>query len=155
RWFVILLMAITQGCFFSDPSLEGAQFQCDGSHPCPGTQTCTVGLCTGGMSSGNGIACGSESCGDGEQCCYVPASGGSCISAGAQCGGFGARCDGPDDCDDGMVCCNVTGENRTQCGYDSDALCQQRICTMDEECADQGMSCCFLFQTPWGVCGIC
>jgi hypothetical protein len=77
----------------------------------------------------NTIACGNSRCVVGQQACCATNSASSCIPLNGQClAGAVRRCDGPEDCDQGRVCCvqpAAMGVYRS-------------ACSRAQECAQQG-----------------
>lgn len=85
------------------------------------------------------VACGAAKCIVGQQTCCVTASGASCVpSSGICAGGSAFRCDGPEDCDAGRVCClrAETGGYRSACARPAE--CAQThgaaICHVGADC---------------------
>jgi hypothetical protein len=82
---------------------------------------------SGAPSPTNTIACGAAKCVAGKQACCSSGAGTACIPLNGVCvGGSVFRCDGPEDCDGGRVCCV-----RNQNGYTS-------ACARAVECAQAG-----------------
>jgi len=77
----------------------------------------------------NTVACGSARCVVGQQACCVTAASSTCIPLSGIClGGAARRCDGPEDCDGGRICC---AHPDPQGGYRS-------ACNRPMECAQMG-----------------
>jgi hypothetical protein len=145
RWLVLAIALV--GCY-SDPDYNGTRFRCDDDRGCPPGQTCVAGFCEGGGGGGDGVVCGSDTCGAGDQCCADFISGVPvCIPVTASCNGFGATCDGVEDCD-GNPCCQ--NGSSVACGID----CGDRACLQPADCPASEPMCCFDLGTgePWGRC---
>lgn len=93
----------------------------------------------------NTIACGAASCVVGQQACCVTAAGASCIPFGGLClGGSAFRCDGPEDCDNGRVCC-LRNENGLRSACARAPECAQgggaAICRSGADCPQTARTC--------------
>ncbi len=145
------------GCYAA-PDYSGAHFKCDGEHPCPDGQQCVNSVCSGGGSnmvdaatSGNGVACGTATCGASQKCCADFVSGPICIALSASCTGFAATCDGKEDCP-GATCCE-TGTITIGCI----STCPGSvICRESTDCPAVAPICCPSIGTmePWGRCNV-
>lgn len=128
------------------PDYGHTAFRCDAGHGCPAGQDCLAGRCRRGAPTGDGVACGSMSCGPTEQCCVDLFQPTGCIAAGDICPGTGALCDGVEDCQAGDRCC-ADGETLF-----CDATCGAYACQDDADCPSTARSCCPDDTTPWGRC---
>lgn len=89
------------------PDYAGTSFLCDGTHGCPTGQTCVQGRCAP-PAIGDGVACGTATCGAGLECCVDMVNAPRCTpvaASGDPCPGFRARCDGTEDCPASQWCC--------------------------------------------------
>jgi hypothetical protein len=77
----------------------------------------------------NTVACGNATCVVGQQACCVTAGSSTCIPFSGLCpAGAARRCDGPEDCDNGRICC---ARPDPMGGYRS-------VCNRAMECAQLG-----------------
>lgn len=80
----------------------------------------------------NTISCGNGTCVAGLQACCVTATSSGCIPfAGVCVGGAIRRCDGPEDCDGGRVCCAQPQNTGTGTNF-------RTACSRPAECTQQG-----------------
>jgi len=69
----------------------------------------------GGSGGGVGIPCGLVVCTAGAQyCCADPPQQVECKLSGQGCTGSRVRCDGPEDCGQGQLCCGTLNGAQTQ-----------------------------------------
>lgn len=145
---IAILLAGLAACYEA-PDYGATTFRCDTAHGCPEGQTCLDGLCRGGGGTRHdGVACGAQTCPSGQQCCVDFISAPHCIAAGAQCAGFGATCDGLEDCDTG-TCCEVGA--RADC---TPGACNDPVCLQPADCPAAQPMCCLGLTPgePWGHC---
>jgi hypothetical protein len=148
---LLVILGLVAGCY-QDPDYSGTRFRCDDVRGCPAGQTCIGGMCSdgsGGPDAGgaDGVACGSQRCANGDQCCVDFIGAPSCLAAGVTCAGFAATCDGIEDCD-GNACCREGAA--IACG----AACNEQICLEPADCPPGAAMCCFgiTLGEPWGHC---
>jgi hypothetical protein len=103
------------------------------------------------------IACGSNRCLAGKEACCVTTAGASCIPMNGLClGGSLFRCDGPEDCDGGRVCClrMETGGYRSACARAAE--CAQAagtaICRTGADCPSFTPTCSATTNPMLSVC---
>ncbi|MBS1121306.1 MAG: hypothetical protein H6Q90_3534 [Deltaproteobacteria bacterium] len=147
---LVVMLSILAGCY-ADPDYGSSRFKCDETHGCPDGQTCIAGMCSPDPGAGDGgvssVACGAETCGDGQKCCVGFAVAPRCIDLAMSCAGAAATCDGVEDCG-GDPCCD--SGSTIACG----TTCTSRICREPSDCAvAQPMCCTSLTGAPWGRCG--
>ena len=137
-------------CSYSDPNLAQTQFLCAGGGACPSGQVCKSGICV--ASSHDGLACGTNPCPAGEQCCDDNINPRRCIGGTQECLGITAFCDGVEDCVGGTRCCQG-GTTQTCTEEDS---CSQVICQEPADCPSTAQNCCVDpgGAKPWKVCSL-
>jgi hypothetical protein len=93
--------------------------------------------CVAGDCGQVGVTCGGDVCPSGAQCCWNAIDGEYCFDTDTEdCYGFILVCDGPEDCEEGEVCCHTeTAEQIGECT----TTCDSRIyCAEDEDCDPEG-----------------
>ena len=129
------------------PDYGHSEFLCNPDHGCPADQTCLDGRCRRGAPTGDGVACGSVTCGVGKQCCFdLLDPPGQCRDAGDVCPGTSALCDGSEDCQAGDRCC-ADGDT-----VFCDAACDHYACQDTADCPSTAPNCCHFSPAPWGEC---
>jgi hypothetical protein len=128
------------------PDYAHTAFRCDADHGCPDGQGCVAGRCRRGELTGDGVGCGSATCGPAEQCCVDLINPPRCLPAGDVCPGTTALCDGSEDCRAGDRCC-ADGDT-----VFCDAACESYACRDAADCPSTAPNCCAVRITPWGQC---
>lgn len=137
------LVALIASCA---PDYAHTAFRCTGDGGCPGGQTCLDGRCRRGAPTGDGVACGPDTCDAHHQCCLDLFNPPRCIAAGDVCPGTAALCDGSEDCQAGDRCC-ADGDT-----VFCDAACDRYACRDAADCPSTAPNCCPDDTTPWGQC---
>jgi hypothetical protein len=91
------------------------------------------------------VQCGSASCAvsDGHECCYAASI--QCKAQGTSCYGTRVRCDGPEDCENGQLCCARLTTNggsysqifcRNSCASNETEVCgtDPKVCANPTSC---------------------
>jgi len=104
-----------------------------------------------------GIACGALMCVVGKQACCSTGTAAACIQINGACpGGSVIRCDGPEDCDGGGVCCLVTLNGAAQSFCLTAVQCAQSagaaICRSGADCASFARNCTGVSGSTISVC---
>jgi hypothetical protein len=100
------------------------------------------------FTGGPGVECGTMTCTTGMECCTTFANqmaSYSCITAGGNCQGVTAECDGPEDCPTtGDVCCGHFGGGGGGNGVQCDTAGQGclELCHTATDCSMTGAMCC-------------
>ncbi|MCK6537690.1 MAG: hypothetical protein L6Q84_32355, partial [Polyangiaceae bacterium] len=82
---------------------------------------------TGGT-TGNTVACGTDKCDPEKGFCCQHFTGGAyqatCYTSSQTCYGADIKCDGPEDCGSGQICCGTLVQNGGGSGYYTDFSCK-------------------------------
>ncbi|TMQ03041.1 MAG: hypothetical protein E6J90_52855 [Deltaproteobacteria bacterium] len=138
-WIVTLIASCA-------PDYAHSAFRCDAEHGCPTGQACLAGRCRRGELTGDGVGCGSATCGVTEQCCLDPLNLPRCRPAGDVCPGTSVLCDGSEDCRAGDRCC-ADGDT-----VFCDATCDRTACRDDGDCPSTEPNCCGATPEAAGAC---
>ena len=95
---------------------------------------------------GNGVACGDQTCGADDECCFQLGEDPSCVERGS-CEGAAVSCTSPTHCGEGQVCCTNAGQLATSC---VDECNQLVVCDTEDDCLNENHQCC-----PLGDLSIC
>lgn len=142
-------ICVASGCGDSDGSAPetdaGEDATVDADAAPPEDATVVEDAAGGEDGSVDGLECGDETCGDGEQCCLAQLEE-SCIALEDPCDGMSVTCQEPADCNEGDVCCRDQREGETSCVAPDD--CDgSTVCVTEEDCVDDRNECC-----PPGIC---
>jgi hypothetical protein len=143
RAVALWILALIASCA---PDYGHTAFRCQlPEHGCPAGQDCIAGRCRRGPLTGDGVVCGSATCGPTQQCCVDHINPERCIAADDICPGDAALCDGSEDCQAGDRCC-ADGDT-----VFCDGSCSRHACQDASDCPSTAPNCCH-DELPWGQC---
>lgn len=106
------------------------------------------------------VECGTTRCALETSTCCATLTGGSCVSGGGGCPATGGarRCDGPEDCRIGEICCaraeGTAGIYRSACSNRDGCQGGFAMCHADADCGS-GLRCCPVAVTPNVILPFC
>jgi hypothetical protein len=93
-----------------------------------------------------GVACGEQTCGSNDECCFQLGEDPICVELGS-CEGAAVGCTSPTHCAEDQHCCTNAGQLETSC---VDECNQLVICDTEDDCLEDNQQCCQL--GDFGVC---
>jgi len=129
-------------------AVDACVASCNGTPWDGGTGTGGQAGAGGATGSAGVLDCAGTDCfvSQGQECCYALSAGwGQCKDQGTACYGTRVRCDGPEDCDTGQVCCARLASNgqsytQVQC-RSSCASSEFEVCTSNPKVCPTSTSC--------------